>query len=51
MIVDPSILTPPNCVVVAVAKVIVPLELFNPLVVTVGIITPPKLLVVADGNE
>ena len=45
-----GIITPPNCVVVAVANPIVPLVLVMPLVPTAGIITPPNVVVVVAGN-
>jgi hypothetical protein len=42
-----SILTAPNCVELALAKLIVPELLVIPLVAVAGTITPPKLLDVA----
>ena len=48
--VDPSILTPPSCVELAVAKLIEPLVLTIPLIVEFNIITPPNANVVAGGN-
>jgi hypothetical protein len=50
VIVVPSTLTAPSCVVVAVAIPIVPLVFVIPLVPTAGIITPPNANVVAAVN-
>jgi hypothetical protein len=42
-----SILTAPNCVALALAKLIVPELLLIPLVIVAGTITPPKVVAVA----